>query len=61
MMMIIKQQTSLAIYNLIMSLLYLAAGCLIIVFNYTGDRLNFGRALTQARQEKLKVTLGDSG
>jgi len=31
------------------------AGCLVVVFNYTGDRLNFGLAKEQAEQEGLKV------
>ena len=31
------------------------AGCLMVVFNYTGDRLNFGLAKEQAIQEGLKV------
>lgn len=32
-----------------------AAGCLLIVKNYTGDRLNFGLAAEQARAEGYKV------
>lgn len=31
------------------------AGCLLIVKNYTGDRLNFGLALEQARSLGYKV------
>ena len=31
------------------------AGCLVIVFNYTGDRLNFGRAVAQATQAGTQV------
>jgi ATP-dependent dihydroxyacetone kinase len=31
------------------------AGCLLVVKNYTGDRLNFGLAAEQARQRGLKV------
>ena len=31
------------------------AGCLVLVFNYTGDRLNFGLATEQARREGRKV------
>ncbi|WFF43202.1 DAK2 domain-containing protein [Salinicola endophyticus] len=34
-----------------------AAGCLLIVKNYTGDRLNFGLAAEQARQEGLAVSM----
>lgn len=33
------------------------AGCLLIVKNYTGDRLNFGLAAEQARAEGLKVEM----
>jgi dihydroxyacetone kinase len=33
------------------------AGCLLIVKNYTGDRVNFGVALEQARGEGLKVEM----
>lgn len=32
-----------------------AAGCLLVVKNYTGDRLNFGLAAEQARQRGLRV------
>ena len=32
-----------------------SAGCLVLVFNYTGDRLNFGLATEQARREGRKV------
>lgn len=31
------------------------AGCLVLVMNYTGDRLNFGMAVEQAKAEGLKV------
>merc|ERR1711971_122382 len=33
------------------------AGCLVLVFNYTGDRLNFGLATEQARREGRKVEM----
>lgn len=33
------------------------AGCLLVVTNYTGDRLNFGLAAEQARAEGLKVEM----
>ena len=33
------------------------AGTLMIVKNYTGDRLNFGIALEQARSEGMKVSM----
>ncbi|MEM9813010.1 MAG: dihydroxyacetone kinase subunit DhaK [Pseudomonadota bacterium] len=33
------------------------AGCLLIVKNYTGDRLNFGLAAERARAQGLKVTM----
>ena len=32
-----------------------SAGALVITFNYTGDRINFGLAVEKARQEQLKV------
>ncbi|WP_174803447.1 dihydroxyacetone kinase subunit DhaK [Martelella limonii] len=34
-----------------------AAGCLLIVKNYTGDRLNFGLAAARARESGLKVNM----
>lgn len=34
-----------------------SAGCLLVVKNYTGDRLNFGLAAEQARREGLKVAM----
>ncbi|GAB2796835.1 dihydroxyacetone kinase subunit DhaK [Halomonas shantousis] len=34
-----------------------SAGCLLIVKNYTGDRLNFGLAAEQARREGLDVAM----
>ncbi|KAG5181145.1 Dihydroxyacetone/glycerone kinase [Tribonema minus] len=34
-----------------------AAGVLVIVMNYTGDRLNFGKAVEQAKGEGLKVAM----
>lgn len=34
-----------------------AAGCLVVVLNYTGDRLNFGMAIERATAEGLKVEL----
>lgn len=34
---------------------YFSAGVLMIYNNYTGDRLNFGRAQEQARGEGIKV------
>ena len=38
------------------------AGCLVLVFNYTGDRLNFGLATEQARREGRKVgNIGNTG
>ena len=33
----------------------LPAGCIVIVFNYTGDRLNFGLAVAKGQQENMKV------
>nr|XP_022334864.1 triokinase/FMN cyclase-like isoform X2 [Crassostrea virginica] len=39
-----------------------SAGCVVIITNYTGDRLNFGLAIERARQEGLKVdsiTIGE--
>lgn len=33
------------------------AGCLLIVMNYTGDRLNFGMAVERARAEGLNVSM----
>src|SRR5699024_9533086 len=33
------------------------AGCLLIVKNYTGDRLNFGLAAERARQHGLRVEM----
>jgi dihydroxyacetone kinase len=33
------------------------AGCLVLLKNYTGDRLNFGLAVEQARAEGLKVEM----
>lgn len=33
------------------------AGCLVIVLNYTGDRLNFGMAVEMARADGLNVEL----
>ena len=41
---------------------YVTAGCVVIITNYTGDRLNFGLAIERARQEGLKVdsiTIGE--
>ncbi|KAL5008640.1 hypothetical protein ScPMuIL_014221 [Solemya velum] len=32
-------------------------GCLVVVTNYTGDRLNFGQAVEQAKQEGLSVNM----
>ena len=32
-------------------------GCLLIIMNYTGDRLNFGKAAEQAKTEGLDVEL----
>ena len=37
------------------------AGCLVIVFNYTGDRLNFGRAVAQATQAGTQVAESGTG
>ncbi|WP_280541421.1 dihydroxyacetone kinase subunit DhaK [Chromohalobacter sp. 11-W] len=34
-----------------------SAGCLLVVKNYTGDRLNFGLAAEHARREGLKVAM----
>ena len=31
------------------------SGCLLVVFNYTGDRINFGLAANRAKAEGLKV------
>jgi dihydroxyacetone kinase len=33
-------------------------GVLVIVINYTGDRLNFGLALERARMENIRVRIG---
>jgi dihydroxyacetone kinase len=33
-------------------------GVLLIVINYTGDRLNFGLALERARMENIRVRIG---
>jgi len=33
------------------------AGCLLVVFNYTGDRVNFGLAANRAKAEGLKVSV----
>ena len=33
----------------------ISAGALIIVINYTGDRINFGLAVEKARHEGMKV------
>ena len=33
------------------------AGALLIVTNYTGDRLNFGLAAEQAKTEGLKISM----
>lgn len=41
---------------------YVTVGCVVIITNYTGDRLNFGLAIERARQEGLKVdsiTIGE--
>ena len=32
-----------------------SAGALVIVINYTGDRIHFGLAVEKAKQEGLKV------
>ncbi|CAN0375609.1 unnamed protein product, partial [Discosporangium mesarthrocarpum] len=32
-------------------------GCLVLVMNYTGDRLNFGMAVERAKAEGLKVVM----
>ena len=32
-------------------------GCLLIVANYTGDRLNFGLAFEKAREEGIKIEM----
>jgi len=37
------------------------AGALVIVINYTGDRINFGLAIEKARMEKLKVEMFVNG
>jgi dihydroxyacetone kinase len=34
----------------------LLAGVLVLVINYTGDRINFGLAVEKARREGLKVS-----
>ncbi len=34
----------------------LIAGVLVLVINYTGDRINFGLAVEKARREGLKVS-----
>ena len=39
------------------SSLFFKAGCFVIVFNYTGDRLTFGRAVESAKAQGLKVML----
>ena len=33
------------------------AGCMLVVFNYTGDRVNFGLAANRAKAEGLKVSV----
>ena len=33
------------------------SGCLLVVFNYTGDRVNFGLAANRAKAEGLKVSV----
>lgn len=33
------------------------AGCLVIIMNYTGDRLNFGMAVEAARADGMRVEL----
>ena len=45
-----------AVYNAIINLTG-EAGCLLIVKNYTGDRLNFGLAAEKARKAGLKVNM----
>ena len=35
----------------------ISAGALVIVINYTGDRINFGLAVEKARHEGMKVVL----
>ncbi|XP_011445175.3 triokinase/FMN cyclase [Magallana gigas] len=52
--------------NILMALRHVtktdSAGCVVIITNYTGDRLNFGLAIERARQEGLKVdsiTIGE--
>jgi len=36
---------------------HISAGALVLVINYTGDRINFGLAVEKARSEGLKVYL----
>lgn len=36
---------------------HISAGALVLVINYTGDRINFGLAVEKARTEGLKVYL----
>ena len=44
------------IIKIIINLLIFRAGTLVIVFNYTGDRFNFGMAVEKAKVLGLKVT-----
>lgn len=37
--------------------MFITAGTLIIVKNYTGDRLNFGLAAERARAEGIKINM----
>ena len=41
--------------SLCKSSLSFQAGCFVIVFNYTGDRLTFGRAVESAKSQGVKV------
>jgi triose/dihydroxyacetone kinase / FAD-AMP lyase (cyclizing) len=45
-----------AVYEAIMKVTG-AAGCLVCVLNYTGDRLNFGMAIEIARADGLQVEM----
>lgn len=45
-----------AVYEAIMKVTG-AAGCLVVVLNYTGDRLNFGMAIETARADGLHVEM----
>lgn len=53
---IFASPTARAVYEAILKVTG-EAGCLVIVLNYTGDRLNFGMAVEMARADGLDVEL----